>query len=78
MPDRGADRFELRRDAELAAEGFHVDPDRALAQLELVCDRARGVTEGQQFSAERDYAPLPAKLVESIQRKLETVSIGPA
>ena len=34
------------------------------------------VTEGQQHGADRDYAPLPPKLVESIQRRLETVSVG--
>ena len=34
------------------------------------------VTEGQQHGAARDYAPLPPKLVESIQRKIESVKIA--
>ena len=35
-----------------------------------------GITEGQQHGADRDYAPLPPRLVESIHRKLATVTIG--
>ena len=34
------------------------------------------VTEGQQYSAALHYAPLPQKIVDGVQKKLETVTIG--
>jgi phosphate transport system substrate-binding protein len=35
-----------------------------------------GVTEGQQYSAGLHYAPLPPKIVDGVQKKLATVTVG--
>ena len=42
----------------------------------LVDFLAWAVTEGQQFSANLHYAPLPEKIVAGVQRKLSTVTMG--
>jgi phosphate transport system substrate-binding protein len=54
---------------------YQQQPDPVVGQT-LVDFLGWAITDGQQYAANLHYAPLPATMVTSIQRKLETVVIG--
>ena len=55
---------------------LYQNPPDAAKGRKLVDFLKWAVTEGQQYGAALHYAPLPPKIVEGAQRKLETVAVG--
>ena len=54
---------------------YQQQPDAVKAQA-LIDFLRWALTEGQQYAAPLHYAPLPERMVASIQRKLDTIVIG--